>query len=215
MPIVKRTYRSIVMAATAALILQLPLAKPAESPTDYASVADSRAEKIVATLNLPEIGKSEAVRALISRQYQALHSVHAVRDEAIAAAKAEKGGSDAAVAAAKSAAEEKIATLHRDYLEKLAALLTPAQVDGVKDGMTYGVLPNTYRVYMEMMPDLTEEQKTQIMTWLKEAREHAMDAGSADEKHAWFGKYKGRINNYLSKAGIDMKAAEKNLKRKP
>jgi hypothetical protein len=32
-----------------------------------------------------------------------------------------------------------------------------------------------------------------------------MDAGSSDEKHKWFGKYKGRINNYLSAAGYDMK----------
>jgi len=32
-----------------------------------------------------------------------------------------------------------------------------------------------------------------------------MDAESSDKKHAWFGKYKGRINNYLSNEGINMK----------
>ena len=31
------------------------------------------------------------------------------------------------------------------------------------------------------------------------------------EKHGWFGKYKGRINNYLSKAGYDMKKAERDM----
>ncbi|MNR53744.1 hypothetical protein D3C85_1738080 [compost metagenome] len=31
-----------------------------------------------------------------------------------------------------------------------------------------------------------------------------MDGGSSKEKHAWFGKYKGRINNYLSKEGYDL-----------
>jgi hypothetical protein len=41
--------------------------------------------------------------------------------------------------------------------------------------------------------------------WLVEARELAMDEGSSDAKHAVFGKYKGRINNYLSAAGYDMK----------
>ncbi len=36
------------------------------------------------------------------------------------------------------------------------------------------------------------------MSLLWEAREHAIDGGSSEEKHAWFGKYKGRIiNNYL------------------
>ena len=43
------------------------------------------------------------------------------------------------------------------------------------------------------------------MTWLVEAREHAMDAESSEKKHGWFGKYKGRINNYLSAAGYDLK----------
>jgi len=56
-----------------------------------------------------------------------------------------------------------------------------------------------------MIPGLTELQKKQIKVWLVEAREHAMDAGTSEEKHQWFGKYKGRINNYLSAAGYDMK----------
>jgi hypothetical protein len=31
-----------------------------------------------------------------------------------------------------------------------------------------------------------------------------MDAGSSDEKHSVFGKYKGRINNYLSANGYNL-----------
>jgi hypothetical protein len=77
--------------------------------------------------------------------------------------------------------------------------------------MTYGVLPLTFRVYQEMLPNLTAEQKTQIHAWLVEAREHAMDGFTSEEKHAWFGKYKGRINNYLAAAGYDMKQAEKDM----
>jgi len=56
-----------------------------------------------------------------------------------------------------------------------------------------------------MIPTLTEAQKKQIYAWLVEAREHAMDAESSEKKHAWFGKYKGRINNYLSAAGYNLK----------
>lgn len=73
--------------------------------------------------------------------------------------------------------------------------------------MTYNVLPITYTAYQDMLPGLTEAQKTQILAWLTEAREHAMDAESSKKKHEWFGKYKGRINNYLSAAGVDMKKA--------
>ena len=58
-----------------------------------------------------------------------------------------------------------------------------------------------------MIPTLSEAQKTKIYEWLKEAREIAMDAESSDKKHAVFGKYKGRINNYLSAEGYDLKKA--------
>ena len=49
-----------------------------------------------------------------------------------------------------------------------------------------------------------EEEKAKIMAWLVEAREFAMDAENSNKKHAAFGKYKGRINNYLSKRGYDL-----------
>ena len=75
--------------------------------------------------------------------------------------------------------------------------------------MTYGVLPITYKGYQAMLPALTTEQKATILAMLTEAREKAMDAGSSDEKHKWFGKYKGRINNYLAAQGYDLKKASK------
>ena len=99
-------------------------------------------------------------------------------------------------------------------MARLSVELTPEQVDKVKDGMTYGVVGITYKRYLELFPNLKDEQKREILANLVEAREYAMDAGSSEEKHAIFGKYKGRINNYLSKAGYDMKQAEKNLAEK-
>ena len=70
--------------------------------------------------------------------------------------------------------------------------------------MTYNVMPNTYAAFQDMLPNLTATQKKYIFDALVEAREHAMDAGTSKEKHAWFGKYKGRINNYLAKEGYDL-----------
>lgn len=176
-----------------------------------------RAEKITGALSLNDAAKTARVRDLVAQQYQDLSVIHAKRDAAIKAAKeqsvADKAVADAAIAAAKSVAGAEQAALHYAFLAKLSVELTPEQIDGVKNGMTYGVLPLTFGVYQKMLPDLTEEQRKQILAWLTEAREHAMDASTSDEKHGWFGKYKGRINNYLSKAGIDMKAAEKNLKK--
>ena len=39
---------------------------------------------------------------------------------------------------------------------------------------------------------------------LIEAREIAIDAENSNKKHEAFGKYKGRINNYLAARGYDL-----------
>lgn len=208
-----------VLAALLSLgLLTHALTAAENSTTDtYARTAADRAEKIAAALALNDTAKSTRVQAVVARQYLDLHALHATRDARIAAAKAlpDKAAISAAVAAAKSSIDPELATLHAAYLARLAAELTPAQIDQVKDGMTYGVLPLTFRVYQQMLPDLTAAQRAQLLAWLTEAREHAMDGSTSDEKHAWFGKYKGKINNYLSAAGYDMKKAEKNLTKKP
>ena len=56
-----------------------------------------------------------------------------------------------------------------------------------------------------MIPSFKDEETTQILVWLKEARELAIDAESSKKKHEVFGKYKGRINNYLTARGYDLK----------
>ncbi len=190
----------------------------AEAPAAPSAVQMQRAEKITRQLGLTDAAKFGRVRDLIARQYHDLSLIHATRDATLKAAKeleaTDKAASSAVTKLAKDEALAAQDHLHLEYLARLTAELTPAQIEQVKDGMTYGVLPLTFRVYQEMLPNLSTEQKAQLLAWLTEAREHAMDASTSDEKHAWFGKYKGRINNYLAKAGIDMKQAEKEMSQR-
>ena len=72
----------------------------------------------------------------------------------------------------------------------------------MKDKLTYGKVQFTYAGYMADYPNLADDHKQKILAMLKEAREEAMDGGSAEEKTAVFQRYKGKINNYLSKQGI-------------
>ncbi|UFH52677.1 DUF3826 domain-containing protein [Spirosoma sp. KNUC1025] len=170
----------------------------------YTRVVNERAAKIVATLNLSDPKQSTRVQEAIAQQYKRLNTLHESRKQELATL-TETDKKEAV----ETETASKLASLHKDYLTALAHELTPQQIEQVKDGMTYGVLPITYKGYQAMLPDLTNEQKGQILTYLTEARERAMDEGSSKEKHAMFGKYKGRINNYLSAAGIDMKKASK------
>ena len=189
----------------------------ADAEAAYTWTINQRADKIVAALGLADTNQLARVRDIIARQYRDLAKIHAERDAQIKSAR-EKAGADkvaanTAVQAVRDETKPSLDKLHGEFLARLAAELSAAQVEQVKDGLTYGVLPLTYGVYLKMYPDLTDEQKAQIKTWLTEARELAMDGSTADEKHAVFGKYKGKINNYLSKAGYDAKKAEQNLKK--
>lgn len=183
----------------------------------YTRAITGRADKIVATLGIGETNRAIRVRDIIVQQYRDLSAIHDVRDAKIKVARekpgADKSTTDAVIQTAREEAQPKVDKLHGEFLARLSAELSRAQVDQVKDGLTYGVRPLTYGVYLKMYPDLTDEQKRQIMAWLVEAREIAMDGSTANEKHAVFGKYKERINNYLSRAGYDSKQGEQNLRR--
>lgn len=187
-------------------------APAAQTQDDYLKVINNRAAKIVAAFHSSDTVFTKKVTAVVAEQYISLGRIHDGRNAKIKEIKskgAELTADDkAAIQKLEADADQELAKLHTAYLAKLSALCTPQQIDEIKNGMTFNVLNVTYTAYQDMLLTLTEEQKKQILAWLTEAREKAMDAESADKKHAVFGKYKGRINNYLSAAGIDMKKEE-------
>ncbi|WP_337069192.1 DUF3826 domain-containing protein [Pontibacter sp. 13R65] len=180
--------------------------KGREEEAAYKEVVKQRADKIAETLNIADEEKLSKVRDMIAEQYFTLNTIQSKRDEQLTSvntksnSKAESRAKDI-----KSTADKKISKLHKEYIIKLSSQLSADQIEQVKDGMTYNVVPLTYRNYLLMLPYLTNEQRTKIKTFLVEAREHAMDGGSSKEKHAWFGKYKGKITNYLASQGYDLK----------
>lgn len=175
---------------------------------EYIKVTNERAAKIVAKLELANPAKEKAVTDVIAQQFRDLSKIQEERDTEIKKVKADstlsKEKQNEKIEKLKADANKSIDKLHAAYLKKLGKHLNEAKIIEVKDGMTYGVLPITVTAYNDMIPTLTKEEKEYIYNALVEAREHAMDGGSSDEKHAWFGKYKGRINNYLSKRGYDL-----------
>ncbi|MDR7212547.1 DUF3826 domain-containing protein [Flavobacterium piscis] len=180
---------------------------------EYIKVTNERAAKIVEKLALGNKEKETAVTNIIAQQFRDLSKIHDARDAEIKKVKDNsslaKEKQNAEIEKLKSKADKSIDKLHKSYLKKLGTQLNEAKITEVKDGMTYGVLPITVAGYNDMLPNLTKEQKKYIYDALVEAREHAMDGGSSKEKHGWFGKYKGRINNYLSKQGYDLNKESK------
>ena len=167
---------------------QVSLKTEGQDP-QYVETIKGRAQKIVDALQLTDAQKAENVRNIIANRYFLLNDIHAKYDK--------KTQEDALYA--------ELFKHHFELASALALYLNEEQIDAVKDGMTYGRLKRDYQAQLDMIPTLKEEEKMQILVWLREAREYAMDAADSKGKHFWFDKYRGRTNNWLSVRGYDLK----------
>ncbi len=172
----------------------------------YVKTIVNRSNKIVSKIGLTDAVIEKEVTTIVANRYFKLNDIYADRDKAVKLAQETLKGNDKQKAI-KEAEEAKDASLYRSHFAfpaDLSLYLADDEIERVKDGITFGVVKVTYDATLEMIPSLKKEEKEQIMAWLKEAREFALDANNSEAKHAAFGKYKGRINNYLSKCGYDL-----------
>ena len=184
----KILYTAILSLFTITVSAQVALKTEGQAP-QYVETIKGRAQKIVDGLNLGDANKEENVRNIIANRYFLLNDIHAKYDK-------------------KTQEDALYAELYKHHFELASALalyLNEEQIDAVKDGMTYGRLKRDYNAQLEMIPTLKEEEKAQILVWLREAREYAIDAADSKGKHFWFDKYRGRTNNWLSARGYDLK----------
>lgn len=188
----------------AALLWLLPLSASAQvalktegQDPKYVETIKGRAQKIVDGLKLTDTQKAESVRNIIANRYFLLNDIHSKFDKT-----------------QQDALQAELYRHHFELASALAVYLTDEQIDAVKDGMTYGRLKRDYNAQLDMIPTLTDEEKTQVLVWLKEAREYAMDAADSKGKHFWFDKYRGRTNNWLSSRGYDLKKERENWQKR-
>lgn len=175
----------------------------------YVEAIVKRSQKIVDKLELADEAARQAVLHIIANRYFELNDIYEARDARKAEFKAWNLPAEYQQLAddfVRYECDSKLYRSHFAFPATLGIYLSPEQVTAVIDGMTYGVVKVTYDSHLDMIPTLTDEEKKQIEAWLVEAREFAVDAENSNKKHGAFGKYKGRINNYLSKRGYDLKA---------
>jgi hypothetical protein len=177
-----------------------PTTMPAnDADARYNAAIEKRVGDILNILKLDDPAKQSKVHDILVAQYAAL------RDW--------QNANEAKLKDKATTPEQKqqiIATrqpLHDKFVANLSEQLTPEQVDQVKDKMTYNTVHVDYDAYCKFVPTLTDVQKAKIMEYLKQAREEAADGTSQQEKAGIFKKYKGKIANYLSSEGIDIKKA--------
>lgn len=178
----------------------------------YVSSILGRSKKIVDKLKINNPKHLEDVTNIIANRYFLLNDIYEKRDIAIKKIKGseiDEAKKDQAIQFANFECESALYRNHFAFASALSLYLNEKQVEEIKDGMTYNVVHVTYTSYVDMIPSLTEEEKSQIMAWLIEAREFAINGESSHKKHEAFGKYKGRINNYLAARGYNLQAERK------
>lgn len=165
---------------------------------EYWGVIGNRAEKIVHAVVKDSLKREFAV-AKLRDQYYLLNAAYELRDQKIA------DNSSLDLNELENETLRHTSLITQDFFSSLGNNLSVEEVEGIKNGITYGVYPNTVKAYKEMIPTLKDREIQVIDSLLHEARDYAIMAESSKKKHAWFGKYKGRINNFLSKEGYDLK----------
>lgn len=193
----KVLYAALVSLFTLTISAQTVALKTEGQDPKYVETIKGRAQKIVDGLQLTDAQKAENVRNIIANRYFLLNDIHSKYD--------------------KTQQDARDAELYKHHFELASALalyLTDEQIDAVKDGMTYGRLKRDYKAMLEMIPTLTEQEKAQVLIYLKEAREYAMDGGDSKQKHWWFDKYRGRTNNWLSARGYNLDKERENWQKR-
>lgn len=92
-------------------------------------------------------------------------------------------------------------SVHQDFMKELRANLDSAQVNEILDKYTVGKVAFTMKGYKAIVPDLTAEEQTVILNYLKQAREQAIDYKNMKEISAIFKIYKIKCQDYLNSKG--------------
>jgi len=92
-------------------------------------------------------------------------------------------------------------SVHENLMSVLRKELSPEQVEFILDKYTIGKVAFTLAGYKAIVPDLTSEEETKIVGYLKEAREQAIDYKNMKQISAIFEIYKTKCEQYLNSNG--------------
>lgn len=87
---------------------------------------------------------------------------------------------------------------YRTFLEKLATHLSADQIDALKESWSRSPgMRRTYHAYLEIVPDLTDEQKKVILDRMLRAREDAMLTDADKEIVNIYKRHKVKVEAYI------------------
>jgi MinD superfamily P-loop ATPase len=164
---------------------------------------EKRALEWIGSLNLNDAAKQERVAAAVATHLKAIrdwHNEHPVSTvpAGINPATGNKLSDLDRQIIATSAMPKNI---HDALMNILNRELTPSQVELVLDKYTVGKVAFTLAGYKAIVPDLTSDEEAKITSYLKQAREQAIDYKNMKEISAIFEIYKTKCEQLLNNNG--------------
>jgi hypothetical protein len=92
-------------------------------------------------------------------------------------------------------------SVHENLMAGFRKDLTEEQVEAILDKYTIGKVAFTMNGYKAIVPDLTPQEETTILGFLKQAREQAIDFKNMNQISAIFEIYKTKSEQYLNSNG--------------
>jgi len=168
---------------------------------------EKKAAEWVASLNLNDTEKEARVKTAIATHLKTIRDWHNEHPYTIVPA-----GINPATGNKLSELDRQVIansampkTVHEDLINTLNKDLTPEQVEAVLDKYTVGKVAFTMKGYKAIVPDLKPEEEAQILTYLKQAREQAVDFKNMNQISAIFEIYKTKSEQYLNSNGRNWK----------
>lgn len=187
---------------------ETPAAAPAAVDAALQKRVDAKAAKLVDALRLEDAAKATRAKAILGAWCITLANWHSAHDAELndlwkqwsaARAVVPKDEFPGEVVATKiDAVYAGLKPEYQAFLEKLSAELTPEQVDAIKEAWSRSPgMARTYNAYLEIAPDLTEEQKKVIHDRMLRAREDAMLTDADKEIVNIYKRHKVKVEQYI------------------
>lgn len=207
-------FRSLATAFSG-LLLFIVVVQPAHSAQSSATIDEAtqrriegKAGRLLNALKLEDAGRTERVRKTLGAWFVTMWSWHERHDAELNTLWSEWNKARAVVpkdefpgevvAQRIDAVYESLKPAYQAFLARLASDLTPEQIEAVKETWSRSPgMERTYRAYLEIVPDLTDEQKKVIRDRMLLAREAAMLTDSDKEIVNIYKVHKVKVEAYV------------------
>jgi hypothetical protein len=169
---------------------------------------DAKAGKLLKAIQLDDAAKAARVKAIMGEWFVTMWNWHKENDPKLKELWSQWSKARAVVPKDEFPGEviahriddvyASLKPAYQSFLDKLATELTPEQIDTIKEtwsrspGMT-----RTYNAYLEIVPNLTEEQKKVIYDLMVPAREAAMLTDNSKEIVNIYKVHKVKVEAYV------------------